>query len=104
MSTSCFHPLLISVEKMNLLPSSIYMHLKTNSIKHMQSLILGEVNLFLCSVIYLSFYAPCNWKCSVILKDAYNTVFRFITSLTDTYLAFEQIYFILTENIWLSVG
>jgi hypothetical protein len=29
------------VEKMNLLSSSIYMHLKTNSIKHMQSLILG---------------------------------------------------------------
>ena len=39
-STSSFHPLLISVENINLLPSSIYMHLKTNSIKYMQSLIL----------------------------------------------------------------
>jgi hypothetical protein len=43
--------------EMNLLPSSIYMHLKTNSIKHMQSLILGECgsHLFLCSVKYFSF-------------------------------------------------
>ena len=37
-----FHQLLISVENMNLLPSSIYKHLKTNLIKHEQSLIFGE--------------------------------------------------------------
>jgi hypothetical protein len=50
MSTSGFHPLLISVENMNLLPSSIYMHLKTNSMKHTQSLILGECGSQLISV------------------------------------------------------
>ena len=32
-----------------------------------------EVNIFLCSVIYFSFNAPRNWKCLVMLKDAYNT-------------------------------
>ena len=49
------------------------MHLKTNSIKHMQSLILGVCGSQHISVFSDICYAPCNSKCLVILKDAYNT-------------------------------
>ena len=42
--------LLISVENMNLLPSSIYKHLKINLIEHKQSLILGKCGSQLISV------------------------------------------------------
>ena len=58
MSVSGLPTFLISVKNMNLLSSSIYKHLKTYLIKHKQSLILVEVNLFLCSVIYFSFNVP----------------------------------------------
>jgi hypothetical protein len=42
--------LLISVENMNMLPSSIYKHPKINLIKHKQSLILGVCGSQLISV------------------------------------------------------
>ena len=42
--------LLISVENMNLLPSSIHKDLKINLIKHKKSLILGECGSQLISV------------------------------------------------------
>ena len=58
-STSSLPTFLISVKSMNLLSSSIYKHLKTNLIKYNSLIGSVEVNLFLCSVIYFSFKAPC---------------------------------------------
>ena len=51
MSVSGLPTLLISVENMNLLSSSIYKHLKTYLIKHKQSLILGECGSQFISVL-----------------------------------------------------
>jgi hypothetical protein len=67
-SIASFHPLLISVEKMNLFSSSIYMHRKTNSIKRMQSLILG-----VCGSQHISVFsglAIIRWMASLIMLMA----------------------------------
>jgi hypothetical protein len=51
MSVSGLPTFLITVKNMNLLSSSIYKHLKTYLIKHKQSLILGECESQLISVV-----------------------------------------------------
>ena len=57
-----FHPVLISVENMNMLSSSIYKHPKSNWLKHKQSLILGE-----CGSQLTFFFICVQWNISVLM-------------------------------------